>query len=81
MDKTDIIPTFMGTVSAVVRKYDVNAGEVHTVLSAMIARGLVVQKDYDVEFKKTIKIIAANWDKLIEEGYWDPAEQRVTEKV
>ena len=80
MDKSDIIPTFMGTVSAVVRKYDVNAGEVHTVLSDMIARGLVVRKDYNVEFKRTIRIIAANWDKLIEEGYWDPAEQCVLER-
>jgi len=81
VDKVNIIPTFKGTIDAVVRKYGVNADEVHKVLSDMIDQGYVVRKDYYVEFKKSVKIVAADWDKLIADGYWSPEEQSATQRI
>lgn len=81
MDKPDIIPTFLGTVTAVSRKYGVNSEEVQRVLSDMIEQGYVVRKERLVGFRKNVRIVAANWDKLIEEGYWDSEEQRFVEQI
>lgn len=80
-DKSHIYPTFKGTVDAVSRKYAVDYEEIQRVMRKMIEEGYVVRRDYYVEFRKTIKIIAPAWDKLIEGGYWDPENQRALEKV
>ena len=80
-DKSHIHPTFKGTVDAVSRKYAVDYAEIQRVMRKMIEEGYVVRRDYYVEFRKTIKIIAPAWDKLIEGGYWDPENQRALDKV
>jgi len=30
-----------------------------------------------VALHKSVRIVAANWDKLIRDGYWNPTEQRM----
>lgn len=79
MDQPEIIPTFKGTVAAVSRKYEANAEEIQRVLSDMIEQGDVVRRERQVAFRKSVRIVAANWDKLIKDGYWDPVKQRITD--
>lgn len=71
-DKSEIIPTFMGTVDAVSRYNAVPRGTVHSTLSKMVDLGYIYQKDYRVSFERKIKIIAVNWELVIQEGLWKP---------
>ena len=66
-------------MAAVSRKYEANAEEIQRVLSDMIEQGYVVRRERQVAFRKSVRIVAANWDKLIKDGYWDPVKQRITD--
>lgn len=66
----DIIPTFMGTVGAIVRKYDVPEYRVKMVLQDMLDHGLLVRKERRVDFNRKVSVITADWEKLAEAGMW-----------
>lgn len=68
---SEIIPTFMGTVQAVSRRNEVPEHRVKIVLQEMLDSGLVYRKDYRVDFNRKVKVIAADWEKLHEEGLWE----------
>lgn len=70
--KDSIIPTFNGTIDAVARKNEVPADEIRSVLTDMMEKGYLYQRYRRVEFNKQVKIVAANWEKLIADGLWDP---------
>ena len=72
--KSNIIPSFNGTVAAVARHNGVEEPEVAAALQEMLDKGLVVRKDRRVDFNRTVKVITANWEALIAEGLWDPSK-------
>ena len=57
------------TAEAIARRNAVPSEEVQRVMRAMLDEGLIERRDHHVEFRRTIKIIAPVWDKLIAEGY------------
>lgn len=67
----EIIPTFMGTVSAVSRRNEVPDYRVKTVLQEMLDSGLLYRKDYRVDFNRKVKVIAPDWEKLHDAGLWE----------
>ena len=67
-DKEKIIPTFMGTVSAVAAKNNVPAEKIKQALSEMLNKGWCYRKELEIEINKTIKILAVNWEALVEAG-------------
>lgn len=69
-DHPQIIPPFMGTVTAVAKRNQVPEYKVRTALQEMLDRGLLYRKDYRVEFNRTVKVLAPNWEKLHEAGLW-----------
>ena len=71
-DKDSIIPTFWGTVEAVVRYNNVPKEAVVDTLRKMIDIGYLVRKERAIRFHKTVTILTANWEKLIKDGYWRP---------
>ena len=68
--RPSIIPTFLSTVNTVSERYNVPSEVVHATLSSMIDDGYIYQKIYRVEFNRNIKIVAANWEKLRENGLY-----------
>lgn len=68
--RSNIIPTFRGTVSAVARHNDVPENLVESALGEMIEKGLVYKTEQRVDFNKKVKIVAANWEELTKAGYW-----------
>ena len=68
--KQSIIPSFNGTVAAVCRRYGVKDEPIRRVLKTMLDQGLLVQKDFRVEFNRKVKIIAPDWDALEKAGLW-----------
>lgn len=71
-DHDDIIPSFKGTVAAVARRNDVPEDEIAIALQEMLEKGLLSRTDRRVEFNRTVKVLTANWDALIEAGLWTP---------
>ena len=72
----EIIPSFWGTVGAVARRGNVGEEIVSQALQQMLDRGLVLRKERIVGFRQKVKVIAPDWDKLIEAGLWDPRTQQ-----
>ena len=68
VDNGKIIPTFNGTVEAVSEKHNLQPQAVKRVLIRMINEGYVYQRPHSFGIGKTIKCLAANWDRLIAEG-------------
>lgn len=69
-ERPTIIPTFLGTVAAVSRRNEAPETLVHAALSEMLKKGFVYQREQKVNFNRTIKVVAANWDKLEQAGLW-----------
>lgn len=69
-EKPEIIPTFSGTVKAVSLHNDIPKELVSAALAQMIEIGLVYKRQQRVEFNKTVKIVAANWEALAKAGLW-----------
>lgn len=63
-----IVPTFRGTVQAISQKYGIPAKLIHTTLSEMISKGLVIQKEQTSPDGRTARIISGNWKELSKEG-------------
>lgn len=75
--KQSIIPSFNGTVAAVSRRYDVKEEPIRRVLKTMLDQGLLVQKDFRVEFNRKVKIITPDWDALEKAGLWSCEDNKV----
>lgn len=73
--KRDIITTFHSTAEAVSRHYNVPQTEAYATINDMLDKGFLVRKQRRVDFNRTVKIIAADWDKLIQAGLWEPITQ------
>ena len=73
--KRDIITTFHSTAEAVSRHYNVPQTEAYATINDMLDKGFLVRKQRRVDFNRTVKIIAADWDKLIQAGRWEPITQ------
>lgn len=69
-NKSDIYPTFMGTIEAVSKFNNVPADQIKAALVRMIDQGYIYQKDYHIARGKRIKVLAANWKLLIKDGLW-----------
>ena len=67
-EKVRIIPTFKGTVSAIVNKYQAPEQLVHAALHEMMQKGYIYQKMQRVDFNRSVKVLAADWEKLAEDG-------------
>ena len=63
-----IVPTLRGTVQAISQKYGIPAKLIHTTLSEMISKGLVIQKEQTSPDGRTARIISGNWKELSKEG-------------
>ena len=75
--KQSIIPSFNGTVAAVSRRYSVKEEPIRKVLKTMLDQGLLVQKDFRVEFNRKVKIITPDWDALEKAGLWSCEDDKV----
>lgn len=69
-EHSNIIPTFLGTVSAVANRNDAPEALIHAALQEMMEKGWVYQREQKVSFNRKIKVIAANWDALEKAGLW-----------
>lgn len=65
-----IIPTFMGTVSAVAKRNNVPERFIHAALQKMIDEGLIYQREENVKYNKKIRIVVADWEALEKAGLW-----------
>src|SRR5699024_12230847 len=76
------LPTFRGTVQAISQKYGIPAKLIHTTLSEMISKGLVIQKEQTSPEGRTVCIISGNWKELSKEeiGRASCRESRLAEK-
>ena len=72
----DIIPTFKSTVDVISSRYNVNADDIKSTLSEMIEKGYIKKTLRSVEFKRQVKVLAAQWDKLRADGLWEMPEQK-----
>lgn len=73
--KRDIITTFRGTANAVAKRYDIPQTEAYATIRDMLDKGFLVWKQRRVDFNRTVKVIAADWEKLIQAGLWEPETQ------
>lgn len=67
-DKPGIIPTFRTTVKSVARYNGISEVKIHIALEEMINIGLVIQRKWEVEPGKTIKVLDADWQRVRAEG-------------
>ena len=68
VDNGKIIPTFSGTIDAVSEKHGLQPQAVRDVLKRLIDEGYIYQRPHSFGIGKTVKRLAANWDRLIAEG-------------
>jgi len=68
--KPNIIPTFWGTVDAVVRKNHVLQEPITEALKQMLDKGYIVRQERVLDDGKTVMILAANWEALTKAGLW-----------
>lgn len=68
VDNGKIIPTFSGTVEAVAKKYSLEGPPVKKVLGRLMDEGYVYQRDHVFGISKKVKVLAADWERLIAEG-------------
>lgn len=68
VDNSHIIPTFSGTVEAIARKRSLEGPPLRRVLSRMIEEGYIFQRDHYFSFGRKVRVLSADWDRLIAEG-------------
>lgn len=70
--KFSIVPTFNGTVSAVVRNNkNVSEELVRNTLQRLIDEGFITRKMTSVSMNKKVPIMRPEWEKLHDAGFWD----------
>ena len=65
--RADIIPTFNGTLDAVVEQNDADRDRIHGALEHMLNAGYLYQKPRRMNRRRVIKVMAADWDRLAED--------------
>ncbi len=73
-NKPHIIPSFMATAEAVSKKYDLDLQCVKEALQEMVDAGYLYRELKVVGFRRSVRVLAADWDKLREAGLWSPKE-------
>ncbi len=69
-NKPHIIPSFIPTAEAVARYNNVPFEEVKHALQEMVDAGYLCRELRQVDFRRTVSILVADWDKLDEAGIW-----------
>ena len=72
VSERDINATFKTTVEAVSGYYKLSAALVEDAVAKMLELGYLYQKQRTLPSFDSIKILRANWEKLIEDGLYDP---------
>lgn len=67
--RIDIVPTFRGIVKAVSLHYQIEEEQIAAALAQMLEKGYLYQKDSPVSFNQRVRIVYANWDLLVQDGY------------
>lgn len=75
--KDNIIPTINSTAEAVAKKKNLPMEQVRATIIKMLDEGYLYQRIKYVEFNRKVKVICPKWEKLIEDGIWDPEKGRV----
>ncbi len=75
--KKTIIPTINSTAEAVSRQRHLPEEQVKATIIKMLDEGYLYQRFHYVEFGRKVKVIAPKWEKLIEDGIWDPEKGSV----
>ena len=70
--RNSIIPTFNGTISAIVRQNDnISEEMLRLTLQDMIDAGLINRKMRSIDFNRKVKVLSPDWEKLHDAGLWD----------
>lgn len=72
----NIIPTFKSTVDVISSRNNVDPDDIKSTLSEMIEKGYIKKVLRNVEFKRQVKVLAAQWDKLRADGLWELPEEK-----
>lgn len=64
LERPKIIPTFRTTVKAVAKFNKEPEHKIHIALEEMIKMGLVIQREWNIEKGRTIKVLDADWGKV-----------------
>ena len=72
----NIIPTFKSTVDIISSRNNVDPDDIKSTLSEMIEKGYIKKVLRNVEFKRQVKVLAAQWDKLRADGLWELPEEK-----
>lgn len=59
------------------RKWGLPEEHVRASIIKMLDKGYLYQRFKYVDFNRRVKVIALKWEKLIEEGIWDPEKEQV----
>lgn len=70
LEKPKMISTYRGTIQAVARQHSISERQVQTALDEMMGLELVYQRKMQISPDKCVKVLAANWKKLMECGLW-----------
>ena len=72
-----VIPTIKSTTEAVARRWEIPEDHVRASILRMLDQGYIYQRFKNVDFNRRVKVVALRWEKLIEEGIWDPEKEQV----
>lgn len=67
--RIDIVPTFKGIVKAVSLHHQIEEEQIAAALAQMLEKGYLYQKESPVSFNQRVRIVCANWDLLVQDGY------------
>ena len=68
--RPSIIPTFSATAEILSKQYNISVDLFRAALTDMLDKGLLYTKMQRVAFNQSVKVLAANWDALVEAGLW-----------
>lgn len=72
-----IIPTINSTAATVARNCGMPEDQVKAAILKMLDIGYIYQRFKYVAFNRRVKVIALKWEKLIEEGIWNPDKEQI----
>ena len=79
--KDNIIPTINSTAEAVAKKKNLPMEQVRATIIKMLDEGYLYQRIKYVEFNRKVKVICPKWEKLIEDGIWDPEKMCIRDRL
>lgn len=72
-----VIPTIKSTTEAVARQWEIPEDLVRASIIKMLDKGYLYQRFKYINYNRRVKVLALKWEKLIEEGIWDPEKEQV----